>query len=269
MRAAGTHRSHWHSSAPWCCLLSAHCHTEDKPLALRRQNKLVKVFKKGYDLILIGCVVIPLSGQISCYLTADLRASVSLQLRSSRTALLCISGTVVRADLLWCEYTVQQLEWCLPRSPTVQRVFILALVYFAGAGLVFAKQKGKRCSHRSWTGWKVIQCPDTGSTYSARQATHCGPAGGNQSNKFSLFSTRNLWSCLLCSKACLASLSFRTAESDDLLDIEEAQTWHYALLIGLLPHFTFCLPHGAGDKKDSRDIFINRAARKSPVFISQ
>lgn len=87
-----------------------------------------------------------------------------LKVWGSIAALLCSSGTVVRADLLYCEYTVQLTEWCLPRGPTVQHVFILALVYFAGAGSVCAMQKGKRCSHRSWTWWKVVQCLDTGST---------------------------------------------------------------------------------------------------------
>lgn len=67
--SAATHQSHWRSSAPWCCLLSAHCHREDKPLALRRQNKLI--FTKGYELMKTECHGIAFSGQISCYLTAD------------------------------------------------------------------------------------------------------------------------------------------------------------------------------------------------------
>lgn len=165
--SAATHQSHWRSSAPWCCLLSAHCHREDKPLALRRENKLI--FTKGYELIKTECHVIAFSGQISCYLTADVcSVSVLPELRrklwSSINGHRCSAETLVRADLLWCEYTVQQTDWCLPRSHTAHRVFILLLVYFAGAGSVLVMQKGKRSSRCGWAGWKGIQCPDTGGT---------------------------------------------------------------------------------------------------------
>lgn len=35
---AGTYQSHWHSNAPWCCLLSVRCHTEGTPSTLRGQK---------------------------------------------------------------------------------------------------------------------------------------------------------------------------------------------------------------------------------------
>lgn len=43
MLIPATYRSHWRSSAPWCCLLSARCRKEGKPLTLRRQDQTVIV----------------------------------------------------------------------------------------------------------------------------------------------------------------------------------------------------------------------------------
>lgn len=123
---------------------------------------------EGYDLTTNRmCCVAYISDELptTCWCVCGVMVQkLHLKLWGSIAAVLCSSGTVVRADLLYSEYTVPLTEWCLPRSHTVQHVFILALVYFAGAGSVCAMQKGKRCSHRSWTWWKVIQCLDTGST---------------------------------------------------------------------------------------------------------
>lgn len=165
--SAATHQSHWRKSAPWCCLLSAHCHREDKPLALRRQNTLI--FTKGYKLIKNECHVIAFSGQISWYLTADVCSVSVLQepnrkLWSSRNGRGCSSETLVRADLLWCEYTIQQTDWRLPRSHTAQPGFFSCFLYILPVqGSVLAMQKGKRSRRCGLTGWKAIQCPDTGS----------------------------------------------------------------------------------------------------------
>lgn len=146
---AATHQSHWRSSAPWCCLLSAHCHREDKPLALRRQNKLI--FTKGYEIMKTECHVISFSGQISCYLTAVV-CSVSVlpeprrKLWSSINGLPCTSETGQgQFAVVWIHTPADRLMFA-PQSLSTSCFFILLLVYF-GAGSVVAMQKGKR---RSW-----------------------------------------------------------------------------------------------------------------------
>lgn len=54
-------------------------------------------------------------------------------------------------------YIVQESDWCLPCNYSGENVLILAVVYFGGAGVVLAAQKGKRCWRSSSTWWKVIQ----------------------------------------------------------------------------------------------------------------
>lgn len=134
-------------------------------------------------------------------------------LSSTFGALICGPTPLVRGYLLWCEYTVQQTDWCLPCNYTGQNVFILALVYFAGAGVVLAMQKGKRCSRSSWTGWKVFQYTHTHKQHLGHTApTHCETARGDQSNKLSLFSTQSFWSCLFCSKSMFSLTNFELGQ---------------------------------------------------------
>lgn len=68
----------------------------------------------------------------------------------------------------------------MPCNYTGQNVFILTLVYFGGAGVVLAVQKGKLCCSRGSSTWrKVIQCTHTASSTLGHTATtHCETAKG-------------------------------------------------------------------------------------------
>lgn len=91
---------------------------------------------------------------------------------------------------------------------TLEKMFLFwPVVYFGGAGVVSAVQKGKRCGGSCWTWWKVIQYTDAAITWATQQPHIVKERGGNQSNKFSLFLTQNLRSCMLYSRACLACLT--------------------------------------------------------------
>lgn len=76
---------------------------------------------------------------------------VGMKSLSSSTfeAPICSPPPLVRGYLLPSEYTVQQTRWCLPCNYTGGDVFIPALVYFGGAGVVAAAQEGKCCSGSS------------------------------------------------------------------------------------------------------------------------
>lgn len=209
-----TYQSRWRSSAPWCCLPSARCHTEGRPLTLGREDTSIircedEEVTRLWALLVHVCkhALADLSLLFPWGAPQDLHSKClwNVWAVSAFEAPLCCPTPHVRGDLPRREYTVQQTG----------RVFVLQLkrtkcfstdsciFWWHRRGLSF--QKSKRSRRAGLNG--VLKW------FSARH--HMPQKLWDSETKpkaacWVYFPVRDFffWSCRLRSKACLSSLTW-------------------------------------------------------------
>lgn len=122
--------------------------------------------------------------------------------------------------ICWGENTKSSSKSDVCPAIRLEKMFLFAPLYiFGGAGVVLAVQEGKGCGGSHWGRVKRDFSTQTQAALKRRSNLTLWNServgGGTKATSSCLFVIPNLWSCMLCSRACLA--------------LTKALLWHGAL----------------------------------------